>query len=78
MHAGAAVGIAHLVGDLVDGQLFAAELQHFGHERQIVELAVLVEGGEDLGRAADLDEIAHPQSRSRLGNGLGHAVFLHQ
>jgi hypothetical protein len=46
------------VSHLSDGQLLPAELQHFWHERQRVEFAVLVQCGKNLGLASDLHKFA--------------------
>jgi hypothetical protein len=41
----------------MNGKPPAAECQHLGHERQILQFTALVEGGEDFFCAAYLDEI---------------------
>ena len=60
-HAGPGHRVAQLVGHLVHGELLAAVLQHLGHERQRVELAVVVQRRQDLLLAADLDQLADAQ-----------------
>jgi hypothetical protein len=62
VHAGVADGVARLDGAPVDPHPPAGELQHLGHERQPLEPALLVEGGEDLLLAADLDQLADAQA----------------
>jgi hypothetical protein len=40
----------------------AGELHHLGHERQRLQAAVLVEGGEDLVDALHLDQLADAEA----------------
>ena len=53
--------IAGLVRPLVDLKTLSAEGEHFRHERHAFQLAVLVEGCEDLFPATDLNPIADTQ-----------------
>jgi hypothetical protein len=55
--AGPADGVAELVGNLADGQLLSAVLEHLWHEWQGVELTVLIQCGKNLGLASDLHEV---------------------
>src|SRR5690606_5046170 len=59
--AGHGHGVAGLVRPRVDPELAAGVPQHLRHERQPAEVAVGVEGGEDLLPAADPDQLAGPQ-----------------
>jgi hypothetical protein len=61
VHAAVLDLVAGLEGPLVDPQPLAGELQHLRHERQRIQPAPLVEGGQDLARRAHLDELADPQ-----------------
>ena len=61
VHAGPVDGVAQLQGELPDPEPLAAELQHLGHERQVLQLAVLVQRREDLRLAPHLDQLADAQ-----------------
>ena len=61
VHAGPVDGVAQLQGELPDPEPMAAELQHLGHERQVLQLAVLVQRREDLRLAPHLDQFADAQ-----------------
>jgi hypothetical protein len=62
--AGVLDGIAGLVGTFVNTQLLAAKGEHLGHERQIVEAAVLVKRGKNLFPASDLNQFTSLQSQT--------------
>ena len=72
VHAGRADGVAQLHGQLVHPEPPAAELQHLGHERERLQLAPPVEGGQDLGLAANLDDLADAETEHLL---TGHPLF---
>src|SRR5579862_3756027 len=55
-------GIASLVGPLVDLELFAAELEHFCHERHAVKLSFSVQCCKDFFLAPNFDPVTDPQS----------------
>ena len=61
VHASPVDGVAQLQGELPDPELLAAELQHLGHERQVLQLAVLVQRRKDLKLAPHLDQLADAQ-----------------
>ena len=56
--AAAVHGVAQLVRHFVDGKSLAAELEHLWHERQVLQLAPLVQGRYDFVGASHLDEVA--------------------
>jgi hypothetical protein len=60
VHPGPGERIAELVRHLVDRQPLTAEGQHLRHERQVLELSVLIEGREDLLGTLHLDDVTHP------------------
>jgi hypothetical protein len=62
--AGVLDGIAGLVGTFVNTQLLAAKGEHLGHERQVVEAAVLVKRGKNLFPASDLNQFTSLQSQT--------------
>src|SRR5829696_1594191 len=61
--------VTSLVGAPVDPESFAAEAKHLGHERQRVEFAAFVQGGDDLLGRLDLDQLSYAQIQDSL-----HAV----
>jgi hypothetical protein len=58
--------ITGLVRPVGNAELLSAELDHFRHERQRVELAFLVESCQDLSCAADLDQFTRAQIQTLL------------
>jgi hypothetical protein len=58
-HSGPADGVTNLVSDLVHGKPLTAEREHFRHEWQILQFTALVESGEDLFSAPNLDQVAN-------------------
>ena len=58
--------ITGLVRPLGNTELLPAELEHLRHERQRVELALLVERCQDLSRAANLDEFSRAEIQGLL------------
>ncbi len=53
--------VTGFVRPLIDLKSLAAEREHLGHERKIVEAAVLVQGKQDLLAAPDFYPIADPE-----------------
>jgi hypothetical protein len=45
--------VACLIGSPIDSEALPAELQHFWHEREGIELTILIQCGKDLLSAAD-------------------------
>ena len=77
-HAGPANRVAQLVRDFVHGEPLPTERQHLRHERQVLQLTPLIEGGEDLISAAHLDEISNLEAQHRgprADFGLCHCPF---
>src|SRR5712671_4554376 len=58
--------VACLMGRLAHRELPAAERQHFGHEREAVERAELIEGREDLLAASHFHHITDAQAHAKL------------
>jgi hypothetical protein len=58
VHPGPVDGVAQLGGSPVHPESPTGELEHLGHERQRLQLAIAVQRGEDLFLAAYLDEFA--------------------
>ena len=57
-HARPTLRVAQLGGHRSDGEALPAPARHLRHERHVLVLAVLVEGGEDLLLAEHLDHLA--------------------
>src|SRR4029453_10836600 len=55
--------VTSLVRPLEDAELFAAKLEHLGHEGELLQLPVPVQGPQDLLLGPDLDEVAASQFR---------------
>ena len=58
--------VTGLVSPLGYAELLSAVLEHLRHERKRVELAPLVESRQDLGRAADYDQVARAEIQGLL------------
>jgi len=67
--------VAGLVGALGHAKTLAAILEHFGHERHGVQLAVLVEGGKNLLAAADFHQFVGEKVEALRGIALCHLRF---
>jgi hypothetical protein len=50
--------VADLLCPSIDDEPAAAQLDHFGHERHRIQRPGIIEGAEDLRRAANLDQVA--------------------
>jgi hypothetical protein len=73
-HSARTDGVAQLVCYFVDRQALSTELQHFRHEREVFEFAVLIQRRQDFLRAPDFNQISYSQS-SRQGTLLGNYAF---
>jgi hypothetical protein len=64
--------VASLVGALRHAKTLAAVLQHFGHERHRVKLAVLVESGKNLLATGDFNQFAGDEVEAIRGIPMCH------
>jgi hypothetical protein len=62
-HAGPTNSVTQFVGNLVDGHLLSAILQHLRHKRQGIKLTVLIESCENLVLAAHLHTVTNMEAQ---------------
>jgi hypothetical protein len=75
-HPGAMNSIASLVGNLRDTELLPAMLEHFRHERELVQHASLIERREYFFFRANLDQVARASRPAKANNASQHCGTL--